>query len=187
LIISTAVADSLNLQKLLSHDLITSPSLNEEIPECIETVLTQFSTHPIELNSLLVPVYNLDHTKVTRWYGLRTLSSLNGPIRVARFLEKWQIDLPAAIDKIVPDMGLLIGNYFTPSTGMVQYLPAAELSTVPKQRFAQLFQVKEKWEVGEIMPFLEGCVESGEGWEKKAESVCQKWTRVRGGMIMKRQ
>ena len=106
---------------------------------------------------------------------------------MASFLEKWKANLPAAIDKIVPDMGLLIGNYFTPSVGMVQYLPAAELSTVPEQRFAQLFQIKEKWEVGEIMPFLEGCVESGEGWEKKAERECQKWTRVRGGMIMKRQ
>ena len=106
---------------------------------------------------------------------------------MAPFLEKWKANLPAAIDKIVLDMGLLIGNYFTPSVGMVQYLPAAELSTVPEQRFAQLFQIKEKWEVGEIMPFLEGCVESGEGWEKKAERECQKWTRVRGGMIMKRQ
>lgn len=38
----------------------------------------------------------------------------------------------------------------------------------------------------EIMPFLEGCVESGDGWEKKAERECQKWARVRQGTIMKR-
>src|SRR5579859_7726156 len=186
LIITTAVADSLNLHTLLSHDLTTSPSLDEEIPECIETLLTQFSTHPIELNSLLVPTYNLDHTKICRWYGLRTLASLNHPTRVSQFLEKWQSNIPAAIDKATPKLDLLVGNFHYPSPGMVQYLPAQELSSIPEQRFAQLFQVKEKWEVGEIMPFLEGCVENGEGWEKKAERECQKWARVRGGMVMKR-
>lgn len=186
LVITTAVADSLNLQKLLSHDLTTSPTLDGEIPECIETILTQFSHHPIELSSLLVPVYNIDHSKVLRWYGLRTLASQNIPIRVAQFLEKWQSNIPAAIDKATPDMELLVGNFHYPSPGMVQYLPAQELSSVPEQRFAQLFQVKEKWEVNEIMPFLEGCVESGGGWEKKAERECQKWARVRGGMVMKR-
>lgn len=38
----------------------------------------------------------------------------------------------------------------------------------------------------EILPFLEGCVERDEGWEKKAERECQKWARVRGGFVMRR-
>jgi len=186
LIISTAVSESLDLKKLLSHDIITSPSLSEDLPECIECILTLFSMHPIPLNSLLLPVYTLDHTKITRWYGLRTLASQTGCIPVSRFLETWQRNLPPAIDSAVPTMGLLTGDWYAPQTGMVQYLPSAELSTLPERRFAQLFQVKEKWAVSEIMPFLEGCVESGEGWEKRAERECQKWARVRQGMVMKR-
>ena len=186
LILTTAIAEALNLERLLAHDIITSPALDEDKPECVEAILTQFSKRPIELNSLLVPVYNLDHTKIAKWYGLRTLSSLKRPIRVTQFLESWQSAIPAVIDKANPDMNLLVGNFHHPSTGMVQYLPCSELSTVPEQRFGQLFQIKEKWHIDEIMPFLQGCVESGAGWEKKAQRECQKWARIKGEIVMKR-
>lgn len=186
LILTTAIADSLNLERLLAHDIITSPSLEEEKPECVETILTQFSKRPIELNSLLVPVYNLDQTKIARWYGLRTLSSLKHPIRVTQFLESWQCAIPAAIDKATPDINLLIGNFHRPSVGMIQYLPCSELPAAPEQRFGQLFQVKEKWNMDEIMPFLQGCVESGDGWEKRAQRECQRWARIKGEIVMKR-
>lgn len=92
-----------------------------------------------------------------------------------------------ALDNTIPpNIQLLTGNYYHPTPTTIQYLPASELSHIPEQRFAQLFGIKEKWGIGEIMPFLEGCVEGGEGWEKKAERECQKWARVRGGMVMKR-
>lgn len=186
LILPTAITEALNLERLLAHDIITSPPLDEEKPECVEAILSQFSKRPIELNSLLVPVYNLDHTKIARWYGLRTLSSLNRPIRVTQFLEAWQSAIPAAIDKATPDMNLLIGNFHHPSLGMVQYLPCSELSPAPEQRVGQLFQVKEKWHIDEIMPFLQGCVENGEGWEKRAQRECQKWARIKGEIVMRR-
>jgi hypothetical protein len=101
-------------------------------------------------------------------------------------MAKWESSLPVGIDKSTPNLNLLIGNYHCPTPTTIQYLPASELSAVPEQRFAQLFGVKEKWGLSEIMPFLEGCVESGDGWEKKAERECQKWARIRGGMVTKR-
>jgi hypothetical protein len=102
------------------------------------------------------------------------------------FVERWQAAIPAAIDKATPSITLLKGSYYRPTPTTIHYLPATDLSTIPEQRFAQLFGVKEKWTMEEIMPFLEGCVESGHGWEKKAERECQKWARVRQGMVMKR-
>jgi len=81
---------------------------------------------------------------------------------------------------------LLTENYYHTTPTAIQYLPASELSHIPEQRFGQLFGIKEKWGISEIMPFLEGSVESGDGWEKKAERECQKWARVRGGMVTKR-
>jgi hypothetical protein len=98
---------------------------------------------------------------------------------------KWQSSIPAAITTS-PHLTLLTGNYFHPTQTTIQYLPASELSSIPEQRFIQLFGVKEKWRLDDIMPFLEGCVEAGDGWEKKAERECQKWCRVRQGMVMKR-
>jgi hypothetical protein len=136
--------------------------------------------------SKLIAAYSLSPTKVSRWYGIRTLSSLNGSIPTLSFAQKWQSSLPPAFDNITPTLELLKGYFHHPTPTTIQYLPSAELSHVPEQRFTQLFQVKEKWGLAEIMPFLEGCVESGEGWEKKAERECQKWSRVRGGMVMKR-
>ena len=130
--------------------------------------------------------YSLNKAKVIRWYGIRSLSSLNHAVPTATFLSNWQSSLPTAFDTANPELPLLAGNYYHPSPSTVQYLPSAELSTVPEQRFAQLFGVKEKWGMSEIMPFLEGCVESGKGWEKKAERECQKWARVKGGVVMKR-
>ena len=81
---------------------------------------------------------------------------------------------------------MLKGNYYHPSPTTIHFLPSSELSSVPEDRFAQLFGAKDKWTMDEILPFLEGCVERGEGWEKKAERECQKWARVRGGLVMRR-
>ena len=187
LIVTTATADSLPLHSLLQDDIIKSLSSDEERPECIQVVLKSFSETPIErirlYNSNIA--YSLDHTRITRWYGLRTLSSIHGYTTTSSFLAKWQSSIPAGITT-VPKLPLLIGNYFhlTPTT--IQSLPSAELSTIPEHRFAQLFGVKEKWSLDEIMPFLEGCVEGGNGWEKRAERECQKWARVGQGMVMKR-
>lgn len=81
---------------------------------------------------------------------------------------------------------MLKGNYYNPTPTTIHYLPSAELSSVAEDRFAQLFGIKEKWTMNEILPFLEGCVERGEGWEKKAERECQKWARVRSGFVTRR-
>jgi hypothetical protein len=129
--------------------------------------------------------YSLNHEKVARWYGLRTLLSLHGSVQTSTFLKKWQSSIPAAITT-APNLSLLTGNFFHPIPSTIQSLPESELSSIPEQRFAQLFGVKEKWGLDEIMPFLEGCVESGDGWEKKAERECQRWARVRTGMIMRK-
>ena len=130
--------------------------------------------------------YSLSHAKITRWFGIRTLSSLGGSFATKTFMEKWQSSLPTAIDGVNPVLDLLKGSYYHPSPTTIHYLPASELSAAPEQRFSQLFAIKEKWEHSEIMPFLEGCVEGGDGWEKRAERECQKWARMRGGIVMKR-
>jgi hypothetical protein len=190
LIITTATADSISLNKLFLDDIRNSMASDEDRGECIDTVLRIFSDTPIERtcppSCQLTTAYSLSKDKLVRWYGIRTLSSLNNSVPTATFLSTWQSSLPTAFDTARPDLTLLTGNYYHPSPSNVQYLPSAELSTVPEQRFAQLFGVKEKWGMSEIMPFLEGCVESGKGWEKKAERECQKWARVKGAIIMKR-
>jgi Sister chromatid cohesion protein Dcc1 len=101
-------------------------------------------------------------------------------------MRKWRASIPEAIDQIQPSLDMLSGNFYHPTSTTIQYLPSSTLSSIPEQRFTQLFGVKEKWGFTEIMPFLEGCVESGEGWEKKAERECQKWARVRNGMVTRR-
>ena len=134
----------------------------------------------------LTAAYSLSHSKLIRWYGLRTLASSNGFFQTPEFLNKWESSLPAAIQTSSPSLDLLRGNYYHPTPTTIQSLPTSELSTVPEQRFAQLFSAKEKWGMEEIMPFLEGCVESGPGWEKRAEQQCQKWARVKSGTVSKR-
>jgi len=190
LIITTATADSLSLKNLTLDQIQISLSSDEERPECIQVILRLFSETPHKRNFpgmyLLIQAYSLSPTKITRWYGIRTLSSINGPMSTITFAHKWQSSLPPAFDTENPNIQLLTGNFHHPNPETIQYLPASELSHIPEQRFAQLFGVKEKWGISEIMPFLEGCVESGDGWEKKAERECQKWARVRGGMVMKR-
>jgi sister chromatid cohesion protein DCC1 len=187
-IITAATANSLPLDALTLVSILTSFG-DEERPECIQTILRTFSKSPTERILLLTRAnvaYSLDHSKIIQWYGIRTLADINHKMPTALFMERWQSVIPAAIDKATPSTTLLKGNCYHPTPTTIHYLPASELSTVPEQRFGQLFGIKEKWSMEEIMPFLEGCVESGEGWEKKAERECQKWARVRQGLVMKR-
>ena len=189
LIILTATADSLPLNNLAVGEIIRSLSSDDEKPECIQAVLKSFSDVPIERISPSIPpliqAYSLSQQKVTRWYGLRTLSNITGGIQpTTSFLKDWKYALPIGIDKVEPHLTLLRGNYHHPTPTQIQYLPASGLSKNAEDRFAQLFGIKDRWALEEIMPFLEGCVENGEGWEKKAERECHKWARVRGGMVM---
>lgn len=189
LIIATATADSLPLSNLTLNDVERSLNSSDERPECIETILRSFAEIPVERTRPFCqadPAFSLSHIKIAQWYGIRTLSSLNGSFAIDTFLHKWESSLPTAIDKVRPGLELLTGNYYHPSPTTIQYLPASELSAIPEQRFAQLFGIKDKWELGEMMPFLEGCVQGGEGWEKRAERECQKWARVKGKLVMKR-
>ena len=189
LIIITSTADSLPLNNLLVNEILRSLSSEDEKPECIHAILKSFSevprerTYPFLTN--LTRAYALSQEKVTRWYGLRTLSNITGGIQqTTAFLSDWTSSLPIGIDKVKPNLNLLRGNYHHPTPTQIQYLPASGLSKNPEDRFAQLFGIKDRWVMDEIMPFLEGCVDGGEGWEKKAERECHKWARVRGGMVM---
>jgi Sister chromatid cohesion protein Dcc1 len=87
---------------------------------------------------------------------------------------------------VKPKLDLLKGNFYHPTSTAVQYLPNAELPGTCSERFGVLFAIKEKWELNEILPFLEECVESGDGWEKKAERECQRWGIIRGTTVVKR-
>jgi hypothetical protein len=188
LILATATADSLPLHSLYLNDITKSLASDDERPECIQAILKIFSDKLFERTTqhrMTDAAYALNQSKITKWYGLRTLSSLVGSTSTSHFLLQWSSSLPSSID-YPPSLEMLKGNYYQPTPTTVHYLPSAELSFVPVERFAQLFGAKEKWSMDEILPFLEGCVERGEDWEKKAERECQKWARVRGGFVMRR-
>jgi hypothetical protein len=177
LIIATITADSLSLDNL-TIDQLTPSLATQDRPECITSILQFFSTTP-------TPPYSLSPSALQRWYGLRTLQSHPTAQPTPTFLQSWQLALPVMLPS-QPSLDLLRAECFHPIPKTIQYLPSSELSVVPDQRFAQLFSLKDKWDMHEILPFLEGCVEGGTGWEKRAEKECQKWARVRAGQVMKR-
>jgi Sister chromatid cohesion protein Dcc1 len=177
LIIATITADSIPLDTLNPNTLLTSLSTDDR-PECIHAILKFFSTTPY-------PPYSIPPTSLQRWYAIRTIQSHPTAQPTPSFLQSWQLSLPSILPP-TQDLSLLRGEVFHPTPKTIQYLPQGELAVVPEHRFAQLFGVKEKWALEEILPFLEGCVEGGTGWEKRAEKECQKWARVRGGQVMKR-
>src|SRR5271169_1926153 len=92
LIITTATADSLSLNNLTLDQIQISLSSGEERPECIQVILRLFSETPHERNIpsvyLLIQAFSLSPTKITRWHGIRTLSSLNGSMSTFTFAHK---------------------------------------------------------------------------------------------------
>jgi Sister chromatid cohesion protein Dcc1 len=179
LILATAMADSLPLDSLSLSSLLAAIGTADDRPECIQALLHAFSSPATG------ETYRLDQSAITKWYGLRTLSQTLTPLPTARFLTTWSLSLPASIDHS-PDLTLLRGNYYQPTPGTVQYLPSEELATSPQNRLGQLLAIKERWEVGELMPLMRGCVGPEEGWEKRVERECAKWARIRSGFVVKR-
>jgi len=178
LIIATITADSIPIDNL-TVEKITSSLSTDDRPECIASILNFFSTTP-------TPPYSLSQTSLLRHYGLRTLQTHPSAQPTPAFLQSWRLSLPSILPNTTLDLSLLRGECFHPTHKTIQYLPSRELALAPERRFAQLFAVKEKWEMGEILPFLEACVEGGSGWEKRAERECQKWARVRAGQVRKK-
>ena len=178
LIMATIAADSIPVDNL-TVEKITSSLTTDDRPECIASILNFFSTTP-------TPPYSLSPASLIRHYGLRTLQTHPSAQPTPAFLQSWQLSLPSILPNAPLDLSLLRGEYFHPTPKTIQYLPSGELALAPERRFAQLFAIKERWEMSEILPFLEGCVESGSGWEKRAERECQKWARFRAGQVTKR-
>jgi hypothetical protein len=180
LILAAATADSLSLTSLCLPSLLTAINSSDDRPECIHTLLKAFSS------SHTNDIYNLNTSKISKWYGLRTLSKSTTPISTTQFLSNWAVSLPSSID-LPPALELLQGNYFHPTGNTVQYLPSEELASSAQDRLAQLFAIKDRWEIEELGPLMRSCVGvQNDGWEKRVERECQKWARIRAGYVVKR-
>nr|CAB3239997.1 sister chromatid cohesion protein DCC1-like [Phallusia mammillata] len=95
----------------------------------------------------------LDECKVSRFFAEMLLKDI-GKFHLSEFIEVWKESMPAGM---VADEGHLKGLALTDTTSQppsIKLFKSEDLSIDVEQRFDALFHAKEKWEFGEIVPYI---------------------------------
>ncbi|CAB9502597.1 Uncharacterized conserved protein (DUF2036) [Seminavis robusta] len=96
----------------------------------------------------------------------RLFQSQTKPWKQDTLLLKWQSQVPGVGSQYNVDLGMLRGVAVctveeddTTNTPLWTYLPAQQLSRDPEKRFAALFQVRAKWELDDLQPYIDALVQ----------------------------
>lgn len=138
------ILTSLASQKQQLNLVSASDVVSDTSPAVVTAVLKMFATTPIE-------PYNLDLTRIISWIGRNALGK---PVRIEQFMIMWKNSIPMIIDDDMVTLDLIKGSYALCET-MIHKLSESDLPRDPKERFARLFQIKDKWELDEMAPFIE--------------------------------
>ena len=148
------------------------PGFDElSVRHCLRTHSTQAvgadATWESWLEAANLGALALDASAIAR-FRARTLLAMCDVWPRDKFLEAWAEALPSGT---MPDESLLAGlaillppvpdpmNPDEEPVPMLQSLPLASLSLVPKERFAQLFKVKRAWRLEELAPYVKDLVD----------------------------
>lgn len=149
LILSTVIAEGESFENLIVGEVYKNiKSVDETITfEMVETVIFKFSDPLIE-------PFHIDSLKVSKWYGIHALSTFaKNPLSSDEFMIRWKSVIPGFFDCSI-ELSLLLGFFYRPLNGKVQYLQKGNLPSNPRERFDQLFQLQSTWELEEIEPFI---------------------------------
>ncbi|CAO3678103.1 unnamed protein product [Rhizopus stolonifer] len=147
---------------------------DEYIPdEILKMALSVFATMDDK------EVLKFDEVKTCRFLGEWLLSNpRDKKWPIEEFLQVWKT---LGHDIFIPKLDYIEGLYvlyesiqMQQKRKQVQYFPVSELSSDITKRFSTLFQVKERWTLEEIVPFLNDVASS----KKEKEFLLFKFARV---------
>lgn len=138
------ILTSLASAKMQLNLVSASDICSDTTAQVVVAVLKMFATSPIE-------PYNLDLVRIITWVGRFLLGE---PVRIEEFMSTWKNAIPMITDDDMVSLDLIKGSYALCET-MIHKLSESDLPRDPKDRFARLFKIKEKWELDEIAPFIE--------------------------------
>ncbi len=99
--------------------------------------------------------HSLDCTAVSRFYGEFILQNSGNALNLSDFLRTWQQAVPEGVET---DIEHLRGVSFIDEAKqpqVIRYFPEWQLTDNLQERLAQLFQLRPKWTLQDIKPFVE--------------------------------
>ncbi|QSL65950.1 hypothetical protein MERGE_003087 [Pneumocystis wakefieldiae] len=139
---------------------------SDEREDVVELVLRRFSTRKTE-------PYAIDGRAVAQWIGIHLLSKhKSASIPSDKFIEKWKSTIPEPFAACA-ELSLLEGQYLVVEPSMIQYFPEDTLPMDPAMRFRELFLIRPKWNLSDILPYIRGLATD----ESKVDALLRKFTR----------
>lgn len=149
LILSTVIANKKSFEQVIVVEIYEHVKLVDATItfEMVQSVILKFS------DSLIEP-FSIDSRKVSKWYGIHALQSYaRDALSSEEFMIRWKSVIPGFFNCSI-ELSLLVGFFYRPLNGKVQYLHKQNLPSDPKERFNQLFRLQSTWEIAEIEPFI---------------------------------
>ncbi|EMR09226.1 hypothetical protein PNEG_02562 [Pneumocystis murina B123] len=139
---------------------------SDEREDVVELVLRRFSKSKTE-------PYAIDGRSIAQWIGIHLLSRhKSAPISSEKFIEKWKSTIPEPFAVHV-ELSLLEGQYLVIEPSTIQYFPEDTLPMDPAMRFRELFLIRPKWNLSDILPYIRGLATD----ETKVDALLRKFTR----------
>ncbi|KTW26645.1 hypothetical protein T552_02654 [Pneumocystis carinii B80] len=165
LILAYAQEEDIPLDSL-KFDSLMSNIGSDEREDVVKLVLRRFSKTKTE-------PYAIDGHSIAQWIGIHLLSKHKStPISYNEFIEKWRSTIPEPFSALT-ELSLLEGQYLLIEPSMIQYFPEDILPMDPAMRFRELFLVRPKWNLSDILPYIRGLATD----ETKVDSLLRKFTR----------
>ncbi|KAJ1656978.1 Ctf8p and Ctf18p associating protein [Dispira simplex] len=178
LIFTTVILEDLQINRIPVRICVQSLAEHGIPEEVIVQTLRSFSTDTkprfdVDLDQVVA----LDHVRVSQFYALRLLTAdKTQRWEKRRFEQVWREAVPEVIDIHWENLR----GYVLEEVGVydhlpyLRYCPAESMHYDAPKCFQQLFQLKERWELEEMLPFIEHLAET----RKRLDALILKYCRT---------
>lgn len=154
-ILAAIVAEGLSFEQFELEQVykgLNYEETDDEPMHVINSILLKFCTFKDDI------YYSINRQDIVNWIGIHTLRehAIHKPMPLDEFFTEWRRAIPVInSEDWILDLTKLTGNYVCPDNSTIRHLTLQQLPDNAKARFQQLFNIKGRWELDEMVPFID--------------------------------